>query len=243
MRNLWVFGDSFADENDNNAINKLIWTRKIANDLECNLNSFGKYGTAIEYSVQQYLKVRNDIQQNDVVIFVTTNPYRVWWDKKNPNATTPLLHKQWTADYTKEDEKYVERLYLQSLERIDLKLDLLELLYNDLHSLAAQHEVNAVVLNAFNIPLIETRPALSKPQITTGNKPLKDISAEEIQPPVQNLEKDFRPLHFSEANHEILANKITEAINKKECIIDLKTGFIKGIYTPATFIKTQKEIK
>lgn len=227
MTNLWVFGDSFADTNASSS-DSANWIGQLALSLKCSIKNLSQTGSDIQYSIHQYLQARNEIKPGDTIVFVTTEINRFWFHKDKPSVTRPYNTQE---DPTQWKKKLPIDFYdiIYTTQRIDLKLDILQLLYHDLHFLAAQHSVNAVILNAFDLPP-HPQPT---PPILTGNKALFTISNEEIAGEIM-VTRDFRPLHLTEKNHNILANKLTAAVNKKENP-DLTTDFQKDIYQPEDF--------
>lgn len=73
-----VFGDSFADENMREGKSWISWLRE--NDDVTSVTSFGKGGSSLEFSYQNFLNNHNSY---DRCIFLATEPNRMhMWDRR-----------------------------------------------------------------------------------------------------------------------------------------------------------------
>ena len=75
---LYIFGDSFAEYEDNI---DWLWTDLVAATLGHDRTNFSRGGSGLEYTFEQFEQCRASITQDDLVIICLTEATRVYFFK------------------------------------------------------------------------------------------------------------------------------------------------------------------
>lgn len=210
---IWIFGDSFA----HNWNHKDQWMNQLSNKMNGDVKCFGLAGSSLDYTYTKFNEVRNDISVLDTVIILLTNIERRWLFEDRPNDccfTDP-------EDIGERRALKYYQLYLNHEEIFEVYL------YNFLHNLHyLTKKLNLYTLIISNF-FQEDNWLISKrkefPHLCFANGILYDISLGEIKknsnvPVDKLLTNDFRFNHLIKSNHDILAEKIAENVDKKDTI-------------------------
>lgn len=227
-KTLWLFGDSYLSKKDDFLLGRqdiISYWETIAKETECNdIKNTALGGTSIEWVFYQYNKAMKNIKKNDIIIIAITNLKRRWLFKNYPSVTNIELAK-FTKFKGEGMEEALAHIYLDPFHEItEQKLDLfLKLLAYHQKEIGAE----VILLDAFsnNITCDYNETFLK------GEGTLHNISQQEhcISKSTENQKfftenRDVRVNHLSQINHNILADKILNSIQTRECI-DLETGF------------------
>lgn len=225
MNTLWTFGDSYAecytqDHNNEQYLNH------IAKTLNYKHESHGLSGTSISYSRYHFNNVRNDIDDNDMVIIVLTNLFRHWFVKDKP--TEAGLLRSLYKEEKKAIKQYMTYLY-NDLEHITTVYDFL---YN-VEYLTMQKQLKTLIIYAFHdIEHIVKNKEHDFEHLKFANGTLEDIQRNEFKAGIYKewvntpYEKigDPRLNHMLKRNHYILTDKIIKHF-QQGTTIDLTVGF------------------
>ena len=239
MNTLWVFGDSFASDKNhwyyyNNQRDEWkcpdwFWPNQLANKLNCDLKLTALPGVSNEWISHQVRTTLNkqQFQQNDFIVIVTTQPDRRWFMPQYPslaniyinNLNKYLTRRQYKA-LTLYKEEFLEQH--QFLSKIYY-----EQFLTWIHS----------VLKSYRYCLL---PGFDSTRLHHVCNEWSMCNAEEAEfgkgaDDKHLVEKiwegaDKRLCHFSKNNHAVLSDKIVKFFYKNE-LIDLSTGFSQKLFT------------
>lgn len=218
---LWVFGDSFAEENS--SLSQWHWI--VAQKLNMRNVNTALAGTSIDWVYHRWNKSHKKFLPDDLVIIVLTDPTRRWMFKDHPQTTfvsSIEYNKSLDPDRKKAFLNYYRYLYDGFLEEVHLTYWLLSV---------SQSPCPVLILPAF----FDTMEILKKVEyesskIGIARGYLHQISINEH---VENLrsreiEHDGRYNHITIPNHQILAQKIIDWYQDKQPV-DLETGFLENL--------------
>lgn len=125
---IWIFGDSFAVGNS-----ELSWTNLLPQKYI--IKNYASSGSSEHRIWKNYQSVKQEISNNDVIIFVHTSPYRIFL-KDSVNLSSRHLSSHRYCDlimndiFTKNESPFVE--LLEAVWDDEYFLDIFELLVDDL---------------------------------------------------------------------------------------------------------------
>ena len=219
MRTLWIFGDSFgADYRVDYS-----WHEQLGNKLGCTVANTALPGVDNTWIVNQFQKYMEQMQEDDYVITLLTDPRRFWLFEKVPN-----LSNWYSIDkgYWGKAEEAVTRSEAKAAKEFTKYL-WHESIATTIHEMAQyyvmSHPNSRVIQNFFPIDGIK------------GS--MIDISRNEhvgdsIEEKFSNaFLEDERANHMSSENHTIFAEKMHRWITNPGEILDLSTGFKENFLT------------
>lgn len=227
---LWIFGDSFACEQNPNYnyqnSSKWTWYKQLQHLLpNCTTGQLrSQFGVSNEWLFSMLRHDHTMIQPNDYVVLVTTEAGRRWFFKNLPhqanirNATiTQLLDKS----QHKAVKSYITHLTDNPI---------LDECYHETLIGWAAHLSAVCNFKLCVIPAFETTPLHSAFGSLNGvcNGEFVDHKLRDYFYSV-SLWDDRRICHMTKSNHTVLAQKIADHYATGE-IINLDDGFVKHIY-------------
>lgn len=227
MSKLWLTGDSFSvtlkdDDPDR------VWLKQVAKGLgDYELKNCSYPGTCQDWAWGFLELNANDISSDDQIIVVLTEPSRYWFFEEHPTITNShILDFDKAIDHP-ERVQAVE-LFIKHIQRHNLDYQ------HCLHRLGWLN--NMVHVKKWKKPLIIHganqnhfgQDYLDKLNFSIGN--LTGVSFFEKGEEIEFRGFDMRYNHLCLSNHDILAEKVINALTTGERL-DLTTGFIQGIYT------------
>ena len=231
---VWIFGDSFAHLIDNTLMESHNqWEFQIANRLNQPLRCFGDGGTSLDFTYEKFNSVRDEIQENDILIIALTDLDRRWFFRDRPTESCV-----WAKDKFKNNNNEFEAfkkyaLYLNHREIY--KTYLIDFLYN-VSFLTMEKNLHTIILPCFSdtFNIIEGKKT-NFPLFNIPNNFLFEISNSEFTENFLKLggmlllgSQDLRLNHFIKSNHDVLADKLYNNIINK-IPLDFTQGFIKNI--------------
>lgn len=242
LRNLWVYGDSFAEPaaaSPDCPADKLIklktlpWWTIIAEHfhaVEENWKSknYAMGGTGLDYTYMQVDRTHTHWQKDDIVIVVLTDWMRAWLHPDYPQSSTMWMIKNnvgkaaelYASDLTAKELEHL-KYYFTHLHHRDQKNVALRMFIQSLSRLKEQRKLKAlVVLDAFPY---NDRGVIPENILANVSGPPRSphylwwISQQEntvVPPPEETHIHEKRVNHMTWENHKILADKIIYAIDR-----------------------------
>ena len=213
MSTLWVFGDSFVNE-ENYHLNfkntsDWCWTRNLAKKLGCDeLRVNGTHGVGNEFIWYMISELKTKIKPEDYIVVVTSSVTRRWLFKNYPNYSNILgLHEGGWASLSKKQKKslknFVQDIFLDSANEIGHIH--LELVLHWIYQTAQWRNWR----NFFVIAGFESQPLHSVDFSLCDLEVSEFAVCEWKQDFLDNSEKiDKRIMHLSKDNHLWLSEKI-----------------------------------
>lgn len=241
MVKLLVYGDSFAGPPTRFDDLAYSWVDLLASKLQVEYVNKAVAGTSLPYSIKLFTQdyLSNTFLDNDIIIFLITDPTRLHLDRQNevPRTATRYCinnHFENKNDYWYQINKNYVKWYLLNK---DTKIDYINA-SSYLHMLQNYARNNPklkiIVLNSFPnsylIPIINDIDNFIYPDID-----LKTISDGEFNNTFsykdweKYLGTDIRSNHFSAPNLEILAESIYKAILYNSSSFINYDNFLKSI--------------
>lgn len=214
MTTLWVFGDSFADKTTSTNT----WVDQVAATLNCNPKFLAVGGSGVSYTYEQFNRYREQIQDNDILIFALTEITRHWFDRNNISETIWVIMDR-QDESTKAIEHYLKYLDNDAVDKEHLN----NFLYN-LHYLTKKKNTITIILPSFDYMSQLLNERKDKfPLFRIADRSLFQVSTEEYngmfdKQNIVNSGYDTRVCHLMDANHTILANKIVNNVKSNEPI-------------------------
>lgn len=220
IKNIWIFGDSFAEYKPDS-----LYHDYLSQHYRAPHYSYGLGGSAQEYTFYHVEQCLKKIGRNDLILIFLTDQSRAWMFEDRPDlaASTQLL-----SDF-KDNKKYYnffktyfcEMNYLQHVKKIDQKIFL-----NYLALATRKMTIRPIIIKNF-----EHADYYIHPKLTYSNGALIRPSIGEFQGEFDfsYLLEEFRPNHLSECNQIILADKIINKIDN-DVSIDMNAGFKTNLY-------------
>lgn len=226
---LWLFGDSFAECRDNKELpqGSLRYQTLIAEHFNLEKSDHGIGGSGLEYSFSTIDKYKNHFKENDIVIFCLTDIYRVWFVESEPSwggiGMYPPPHQEFVS-------RFLSEYFVPQIKCFQIKSFL-----HYFDNFTKHLKIKPIILPCFIDTVRDNEIGVDYKGhccIAKGN--LHSVSRQEYRKERHFLKmlhsgKEFRPNHLSGPNHEILAKKIINYIDKGD-EIDLNTGFVKWLY-------------
>ena len=235
MNTLWSFGPSVAQltdyRNNNNLIIEEQWINQVANKLNLKHYAFGLAGTSIEYTYKKFYDCKKEIENNDVIIVVTSPIYdRHWFFEDRPKITSindPGLTK---------DESMAMKQWMMHLDKNNsLKKVYLYNFLESLHNTTVMKNCTTLLIPAWeDEQFILNEIKNDFPNIYTVNDNLVTIITSEFDNKYTKnqvldiVKEDKRFCHMIKSNHTILANKLINYIENK-VDIDFNSDFITNV--------------
>ena len=219
MSTLWVFGDSFAADFQVD----YSWYEQLGNKLGCTVANCALPGVDNTWIVHQFQTYMDQMQEDDYVVTMLTDPRRFWLFEKVPNLSNWYnIHESYwkiADDAVSRSESKAAKEFTKHLWH--------EPLATTIHHMAQyyvmSHPNSRVVQNFFQIDGI--------------NGSMIDIARNEhigdtIEEKFANaFLEDKRANHMSPENHAIFADKMYEWFTQPGQILDLSTGFKENFLT------------
>jgi|694.fasta_scaffold28314_10 hypothetical protein len=238
---LYIFGDSFAD-NSNNV--DWSWTYLVAATLGHDQRNFGRGGSGLEYTFEQFEQCRKYITKHDLVIVCLTHEGRGYFFKDFPVLSSAELINYVPPESRKKisrDEMLAIKYYQTNFSDIHttkMKLHVVNFLHS-VDSLAAELKIKIVIINAVSDTVIDCARYTN---LIMSDGSLDSVSAAEFA--TTELATQFdeqrwpdpRPNHLRRSNHAILAKKVVDTITTNVAL-DLTSGFNEKIIKELTFLR------
>ena len=228
---LYIFGDSFAEYEDNI---DWLWTDLVAATLGHDRTNFSRGGSGLEYTFEQFEQCRASITQDDLVIICLTEATRVYFFKDFPvisaaesiHHVDPLVRSTITKDQLLAIKYY--QTYFEHIHMHKMKFHLLNFLHSA-NALAAELKIKIIIIDSV---LKDNIDCNRYKNLIISNGSLVNVSDNEV--PVKFRRNDKRPNHLCRSNHEILAKKVVDTITTNVAL-DLTLGFNEKIIKELTF--------
>jgi len=221
---LWVFGDSFSVARENINKGKIdnwpLWHEQ----LGANLNlpkylNYAQWGVSNEYILEKFLEHQLKYEPDDYIVIQLTSSSRQWFFKEKPelaNFYIADIGEAVTDSEYNAIELYVNHLHRPELDelRYFMMVKTLEKLSQDLNY------CKILILPGFHpAPGVEgTLMDVCNGEFVSNNSKTKWYETHNIDP---------RPNHFSQHNHLILADRITEFFQTGK-LVNLLNGYKEG---------------
>ena len=234
---LYIFGDSFAEYEDNI---DWLWTDLVAATLGHDRTNFSRGGSGLEYTFEQFEQCRASITQDDLVIICLTEATRVYFFKDFPvisaaesiHHVDPLVRSTITKDQLLAIKYY--QTYFEHIHMHKMKFHLLNFLHSA-NALAAELKIKIIIIDSV---LKDNIDCNRYKNLIISNGSLVNVSDNESVDhkilPTIHLRGDKRPNHLCRSNHAILAKKVVDTITTNVAL-DLTLGFNEKIIKELTF--------
>lgn len=243
MNTLWTFGSSLADPRDYRQSDNIMteqWLNQVAEQLNYKHQPFGLAGSSHDYMYKKFYDVKDDIQDNDVIIVAMTVMYgRTWFIEDKPNVST-IHSNQLTAD-----EKNAYKQYLAYLDK-NPSIAIVHLcnFFESVNRIAKNKNVKTIVF----YPTYEEMNAIDSfkhnmPDIYFVHDHFMNVIAGEVNDEYNIFEIakiDKRYNHMCKSNHIILANKIVNYLKYGNNIT--LTDIIKNVVNKDFFNNEEKQL-
>jgi len=231
MTKLFCAGDSFIRP-WHNKLNpcKNPWTIQIANELGLSIKNTGLAGTSIEWASEQLVSYlhSSEYTESDLIIFVATSPYRAptvhrnlppHWQSKLMAALieeVPFKNNKQTQYFTKNINifKFIFNEMLDVDEYNQYRITSIQGMLSSLPNITVTidpfgHWKKFMPNNQLSNNIINKHSFF----ISTT---LWQASLNEYKNKDFNIEEDLRCNHFSDQNHDVLANNILRVLSTKD---------------------------
>lgn len=219
-KKLWVFGDSFA----NASITAPHWSKFLAKNLQITADlgptNLGKPGASLDHLYYEWNRTRRLIDGDSLVVICLTQILRQWFTYPNLSRDA-FQDKQLIVDF-------YDKLWHRDLAVVRLQNFLDAVAYWK----SKKNIKTIVILGAFKIP-----EEISVPEnFILGDGNLSKIADEEVTDHYPGIflrynEPKEKTSHLIEQNHQILADKISQAIINGESTFDCTNGFVKDFFS------------
>jgi hypothetical protein len=219
MKKLWIFGDSYAADYGVEES----WFNILGDMLGCEVVNRGLPGVDNTWIINQFQENMNDMNVDDYVITMLTDPQRFWLFENVPNLSNwysidkdfwKLAQEAVTKDESEAAKKFTRYLWN---EKIAVTIYKMSLYY------AMSHPNSRVLQNFFEIDGVKGSMIDISRNEHTGNT---------IEEKYANAQKvDDRPNHMSLSNHKIFAEKVYKWFTVPGTELDLTTGFEENFLT------------
>ena len=229
MKNLWVFGDSYAvPYHTNTQEPRVHWQFSLMENLNCDsVKTFAQNGAPNEWIYNHFTEQLNEITPNDFVVFVSTQINRRWFFPDNVGSSNFGVKHSDLADLSSEQQTALN-YYKIYLDNPVMSFINFECLCNSIHYVSQKNKINLLILPGFEQ---KGYPISGRYQVSGS---LFDICVNEVKGKdldswtnfISNIHKgrDPRVGHLSQDNHEILADKLAATFLKNK-ILNLEQGF------------------
>ncbi len=233
MRRLWIFGDSFSKSSDRAEC----WYNLLAQDLNTELINVSLRGSSPDWILRQYLSALSQIDPDDPVIVLFTNPNRFWFYEDQPDLTNPAILD--FGQHRDRDQAQAADSYFRYLQRPELDLQ-----WTYYRAMAVSHETQRLGLRR---PLMvkcfeqSVSAAESFATVTWARGSLSQLQFDEYQDRDTVLKEiadtgrdpifrgwDCRYNHLCLSNHRILADRFRDYF-VNGTVPDLTAGFHQGL--------------
>jgi hypothetical protein len=217
MKTLRIYGDSFGAPS---AADTKCWADILAAKLNVPVVNKAISGSGTEYSIKQLISDVSIIEDNDIVIFVTSTPGRLHFQKQISDPHTASLYlrdpvgkqHQWYWD----NKKHIEWWMVNADQRL---LDLNHEAYLHLIKDIAVSKPNATFIILANSDHRVHIPSIEPKNFLRCDTYLHEISSREMADPANTYFKwtehttyDLRVNHLTIPNLNTLANLLEESI-------------------------------
>lgn len=264
LRNLWVYGDSFAvppvtmgcTPEEKQFLETNNWWSIVAKHFhavespDIERRNFALEATGLDYTYRKVEETNTHWQKDDIVIVVLTSSNRAWLYEDKPTLSNMhiiemmLKHGSVKDEFTAKEKEHMA-YYFTHFHHKKQKEVIQRMFLKTLSLLKSQRGLKAlVVLEAFK--MTDRGPLLDNLISSVRNSPsLWEISTKELLEPdpkkrfFLNTRPDSRTNHLTWENHKILADKIIHAIDNNLLgeFIDLREGFLSKHWIPVLGIK------
>ena len=221
MRNLFIFGDSFSQNFDE----EWAWTRALGKQLKVDsLYNASAVGVANDWILLKLRKQLVNITKDDVVVVILTAPNRSWLIEKYPEYSNYLIAN--LDDFISKEEAASIKNYVLNIQRDDIDLFRFEHQVAWIKQIQQNAGFDLLVIPGF--PLNIDYTGLIE---VVGDLSSSVSSAEFINDCYWDWYSqgiDTRYNHLCKDNHEILAGKCVKSLLTKEPL-DLAVGFKRSI--------------
>ena len=238
MSTLWIFGDSYANNNlyGREHILEQQWHRVLARELAYDYQNLAVSGSSLDYLYHEWHRLYKQFQPGNLVVIVITGLNRRWLLKDRPEFSNPL--NLFSGDITNSITRSKNKALLYYYKHLDHPGASEAALYNWLCAVdlfCSRNRVKVLLMPAFKDTkdlLKEWRGDLKHVEISVG-RALGNVSyaehADELVGGKEVLyERDGRCCHLTPPNHRILVDKILDCY-KYGKPLDLSKGFLSGL--------------
>ena len=224
MRNLFIFGDSFSQNFDE----EWAWTRALGKQLKVDsLYNASAVGVANDWILLQLRKQLVNITKDDVVIVILTAPNRSWLIEKYPEYSNYLIAN--LDDFISKEEAASIKNYVLNIQRDDIDLFRFEHQVAWIKQIQQNAGFDLLVIPGF--PLNIDYTGLIE---VVGDLSSSVSSAEFINDCYWDWYSqgiDTRYNHLCKDNHEILADKCVHTLltnNPLDLCVGFKRHFLRA---------------
>ena len=231
MSKLYIIGDSFTAPPPTDAT-ELVWTMKVARALGAELVNGSRIGASQDYCWAQLTQVMQVITADDYLIVAVTHPSRYWFFEDIPQLTHSNIidfDNYCSREQAKAAEMYIRYIQRPQLDTLHLTLRMSYLAYH----IKSKGLRRPLMIKCFQQDVGESE---HYPEFNWAVGTLtSDVEMMEFNPPSlgEDIGKiwngaDVRYNHLCLCNHEIMTNKVVEALSN-DTVLDLTQGFNQGM--------------
>lgn len=243
MRTLWIFGDSFS----RSSTEPRTWPQLLSQRLGTELVNVSLRGASPDWIIRQYLTALAQIDPEDPVIVLFTNPNRFWFYEDQPDLTNPAITD--FAQHRNSDQARAAQSYFQYLQRPELDLQ-----WTYYRAMAVSHETQRLnlrrplLIQAFaqDVSAAEHFHTVAWAQGTLTDLQFREyrdrdsvmasIQRQGVDPVFRGT--DCRYNHLCLLNHSVLADKLAQHFLSDQPV-DLTQGFHEKILDEQWHTDTQ----
>lgn len=229
MRDVWIFGDSFADNFWPKPVEGFKWTNCINENYS--VSNLAKIGTGPDYSLDKFLDLCNSHPKEDLknisVIFFSADAYRLNLKCYNDPMQSSEIYEAAQGNIKNKSTLFAKQLFQWYLD-IDYKIR------TDIQYLATVNHMSQYFKQILYWPVTPIAPTVNKfldtaSNVTIPDKCLIDISVIDCGHQILGLEIDPRANHLHEANHLIMYDQLTNWIENFSPIDTSKFKFVSSL--------------
>ena len=241
---IWAFGDSFIDSYVNNIKYQQVsdrgikpWLVTVGEAINTEVNNFGCCGSSPDYSYKKFNDVRNDIKENDIVIFALTSLNRKWFFPEHPSRT--VISSETILNKYSENQREALKQYMLHLDQEDVYYNYFKNFIENLNYLSIKLKLHTILLPCMYIEhelLKDQRhlyPNIHMPLGFLSNVNYKQYCRKFYGKTMNTVIEDGLINHLIWSNHQILSKKIIANIQTNKPI-NLEKDFIENVITGKT---------
>lgn len=231
-RKIFVFGDSFAEINEND---DFFWQLSASQDLERDLINVATNGAASNWIISKLQEIETYIEEDDYLILIIPYWERICIFTEHPDLTSLISFNNLSAPHVKEkwknyNQQQIEafKSYFMYLKDDSLTKSVSSSLVHWINSIGSRLKTKPLIIDSHNSLTVD-KTLLNNCSVANGN--LFDVCVGEFKD-IRTWEKlisaapfvDFRTGHMTKINHEIMSKKIIDYF-KHDTLPDLEKGF------------------
>lgn len=198
---LWIFGDNFFQNNNNSSQ----WMNILVNELQTDIQSLAKFGSALEFTYQRFNLARKKIQPNDIIIIGLTNFNRRWFFKNYPE----FAEQDCSPTGDKKENKAI-KLFRKYLDHKEIhQVYLTDFLYN-VESLVDEIGVHVIIVPCYkDVEDYINNKSSSFPLLHFAKGNLSNLF---------NINSNEELNFLSIENHKLISQRLYQNIKNKDII-------------------------